>query len=77
MRFHSPYVDRVDIAELEFYGGNKSSDTLKLIGRPIGFPEVPPSVGTPYQNAFDRDIDTYFFGQYANYKGTLPKKFCI
>ncbi len=62
VRFSSPFPGNGDIAELEFYGGNESRDSLKLTGQPIGYPEVSPSVGTPYQNAFDGNIDTYFNG---------------
>jgi hypothetical protein len=66
MRFKAPSVFKGNVAEIEFYGGNKSSDTLKLTGKIIGFPEVKPTFGTPYQNAFDGNIDTYFHGFYNN-----------
>jgi hypothetical protein len=49
-----------DVSELEFYGGERATDTLKLSGKVIGYPEVPESLGTPYRNAFDGNIDTYF-----------------
>lgn len=62
VRFYSALPGKGDVAELEFYG----SDYLKLNGQPIGFPEVLHSIGTPYQNAFDGDIDTYFSAYYAN-----------
>jgi hypothetical protein len=64
------------VAELEFFGGAKGSDSLKLKGRPIGFPEVKKSVGTPYQNAFDGNIDTYFNGHSINYTELPVKQFC-
>jgi hypothetical protein len=66
VRFYSALPGKGDVAELEFYGGAKKSDTLKLEGRPTGFPEVLHSIGTPYQKAFDGDIDTYFSAFYAN-----------
>lgn len=65
IRFKSPLHDKGDIAEVAFYGGNKSSDTIKLTGKVIGFPEVPKTFGTPYQNALDGNIDTYFHGFYS------------
>lgn len=49
-----------DVSELEFYGGERGNDTLKLCGKIIGYPEVPESLGTSYRNAFDENIDTYF-----------------
>jgi hypothetical protein len=49
-----------DVSELEFYGGERESDTLRLNGKIIGYPEVPESLGTSYQNALDGNIDTYF-----------------
>jgi hypothetical protein len=62
VRFKSPIPFKGDIAEAEFYGGDRSSDTLKLSGKMMGYPEVPKSFGTLYQNALDGDIDTYFHG---------------
>ena len=64
VRFKALSRAKGNVAELEFYGGDKNTDTLKLTGKPIGFPEVLPTFGTPYQNAFDGDIDTYFDGYY-------------
>jgi hypothetical protein len=64
VRFKAPSPFKGNVAEIEFYGGDKSTDTIKLTGKPIGFPEVKPTFGTPYQNAFDGDIDTYFHGYY-------------
>lgn len=60
VRFRSPNSGRGDIAEMEFYEAGKKNVLLK--GRAIGYPEVLPSIGTPYQNASDGDIDTYFNG---------------
>ncbi|MCX6327690.1 MAG: discoidin domain-containing protein [Bacteroidia bacterium] len=60
VRYRSPFKGTGDVAELEFYGGNKSSDTLKLGGKVIGFPEIPPTIGTPYQYVFDGNPETYF-----------------
>lgn len=62
VRFKSPIHFKGDIAEIEFYGGDKSIDTIKLTGKIIGFPEVPKTFGTVYQNALDGNIDTYFHG---------------
>ena len=60
VRYTSPQRYRSDIAEIELYGGDNPSDTLKLSGIPIGYPETLSSFGTPYKNAFDGNIETYF-----------------
>ena len=65
VRFSSLYGGKGDISELEFFGGSKRTDTIKLKGKPIGRPEVKPTIGTPYQNAFDGNINTYFNGYQA------------
>lgn len=65
VRFAAPVAAKGDVAEIEFYGGDTRSDTIKLTGKPIGFPEVFKEFGTPYQNAFDGNIDTYFHGYYS------------
>lgn len=55
--------NRTNVAELWFYGGKSGADTLPLKGKVIGFPEVPASAGTSYQNVFDGNFilvgDTY------------------
>lgn len=66
IRFKSPFCFKGDIAEVEFYGGNSASDTIKLSGTAIGYPEVPATFGTIYQNALDGNIDTYFHGYWSN-----------
>jgi hypothetical protein len=66
VRFKSPLSFKGDIAEVEFYGGNKSSDTIKLTGVVMGYPEVPKTFGTVYQNALDGNIDTYFHGYWSS-----------
>lgn len=66
VRFYSASPGKGDVAELEFYGGANNNDTLRLEGQPIGFPVVLHSIGTPYQRAFDGDIDTYFSAYYSN-----------
>lgn len=60
VRYKAPLTSTGDIVELEFFGGTKSTDSLKLTGKIIGFPEIPLSQGTPYQNAFDGKLETYF-----------------
>jgi hypothetical protein len=62
VRYKSPYAGKSNVAELEFYGGDKATDTLKLNGKVIGFPEVSRMIGKPYQNAFDGKLETYFDG---------------
>ncbi|MCX6327670.1 MAG: hypothetical protein NT144_13620 [Bacteroidia bacterium] len=62
VRYKSPPSKKGNVAELEFYGGRKSSDTLLLHGNVIGFPEKPPTIGTSYRNAFDDNLETYFGG---------------
>lgn len=79
IRYKTPYSQRGYVGELEFYGGIKSTDTLKLEGRIIGFPEVPSSIGTPYQNAFDGNLLTYFdsYGKKKQWVGLdlkIPKR---
>ena len=66
VRYKAPSASRGNIAEIEFYGGDESSDTIQLTGKPIGFPKVSKEFGTPYQNAFDGNIDTYFNGYYSS-----------
>ena len=66
VRFKSPIHSKGDIAEVEFYGGNKNTDTIKLTGKIIGFPEVPRTFGTIYQNALDGNIETYFHGYWSS-----------
>jgi hypothetical protein len=65
VRYISTPEARGDVAELEFFGGNNGSDTLKLDGKIIGYPEVSIPIGTPYQNAFDGNKET-FFNRYTN-----------
>lgn len=60
IRYRSPFTGNGEVAELDFFGGNKSSDTLKLGGKLIGYPEIPPTIGTPYQSAFDDNLESYF-----------------
>lgn len=52
---------KLNVAELEFYGKmEQGTDDTRLTGKIIGFPEVSPELGTPYQNAFDENLETYF-----------------
>lgn len=60
VRYRAPYPTSGNVGELEFYGGNKSTDTIRIDGKVIGFPEVQAYFGTPYINAFDGDPATYF-----------------
>jgi hypothetical protein len=60
IRYVSPPPGLGNVAELEFYGGTNSSDTLLLKGNIIGFPEVSPAIGFPYQNVFDHNLETFF-----------------
>jgi hypothetical protein len=60
IRFKSPQSATGNVAELWFYGGKNSSDTLMLKGKVIGYPEVNVSIGTPYTNAFDDNLETFF-----------------
>jgi hypothetical protein len=63
VRYLSPPRKKGNIAELEFYGKDRlTSDTAKLKGNVIGFPEVSADEGTPYQKAFDGNLETYFMG---------------
>lgn len=49
---------RLGIAELMFYDDSGSATPLK--GKIIGYPELPEEFGTPYQHAFDGNLETYF-----------------
>ena len=60
IRYVSPPPGLGNVAEFEFYGGVKKSDTLLLNGKIIGFPEVPAAIGTPYKNVFDHNLETFF-----------------
>lgn len=60
VRYKSPLSGKGNIAELMFYGGMENSDTLFLNCKLLGYPEIPTFNGTPYQNAFDDNLETYF-----------------
>jgi hypothetical protein len=64
IRYRPPFTGKGEVAELEFYGGTRSSDTIKLTGKVIGFPEIPASLGTTYHKAFDGNLET-FFGRFT------------
>lgn len=49
---------KLGIAELSVYDDTDSVKALQ--GRIIGYPEIPEEYGTPYQHAFDENLDTYF-----------------
>lgn len=49
------------VAELEFYGlADNGTDTVKLQGKVIGYPEPHPDSKTPYTNVFDGNTGNYF-----------------
>jgi hypothetical protein len=54
---------KTNLAELEFYKTNTKGDTVQVSGTIKGRPEISPDLGTPYQNAFDHQPDTYFSGE--------------
>ncbi|WP_257669166.1 discoidin domain-containing protein [Parapedobacter tibetensis] len=61
VRYFSGPSYRTDVAELQFYGSaNGALDGTKLSGRIMGYPEVPPTYGTPYELAFDGSLETFF-----------------
>ncbi|MBT1696713.1 hypothetical protein KK083_07500 [Fulvivirgaceae bacterium PWU4] len=66
IRYISPYNKRACVAELAFFGGRKKTDTTKLHGRIIGYPEVSPHIGNFYHEAFDGKLETYFQGGAKN-----------
>jgi hypothetical protein len=56
VRYLSAKNHGANIAELEFI----DSKATKLTGKIIGFPEVSYAVDSPYQHAFDGNLETYF-----------------
>lgn len=67
LRFRGPDKKNASVAEIEFYGEGATDSAGCLKGRVIGYPEVTVDAATPYEHAFDRDPDTYFFGGKASY----------